>query len=580
MLLLGACAGGGPCGPGSVIINPLFEGEAAQQVEGGAGVARRVLRPSEDATIVSDRIGKAEFRFFRLGAVDGADGVQLLFERPLTAVHRLGKGLAVQIDRPGGGCIVWIPRSPVVARFDAHGRVRLDGGSTIGEVSEDEQKGTITFAVNTEAGADVCLSAVVLPHDENQSVRELRFISQLRHATLLKSDWFSVGGPDELWEQLIDGDLFDPRPNPALGMRFPCQQCALAWWSYLQKLHRETGSRLLRLLAREVAWSARARFLSEGEWVHGFWCEQPETHLRFVLDGIHLLISEGEVGDEVDWILDAERALDVVIRRYSDAIDRVGMWFLHDSLELEFGKKGNGLRGLDVSPGNTLCLNTHVQALTVLNRLRNRTDTAHPERCETAYRQGMMALEAIIALHPAEVLYAILGKVVISAVSAKNRPGITARLRRILFFRLMRKPYWWVRRTFPRIVYPNGFIERDMTSSMLADDYHILNLKDLLQLYAQDARPWMERPIEDGMRFASRLDITRALARSPLFIEYQDVLELYDRLFGGIDAAVVDTVARAVRERWSGASLDACINDMIVDEGDRIPDLENFSGEP
>ena len=68
-----------------------------------------------------------------------------------------------------------------------------------------------------------------------------------------------------------------------------------------------------------------------------------------------------------------------------------------------------------------------------------------------------------------------------------------------------------------------------MAASMLADNYHVLNVKDLLVLYTLDPRPWLEPSIRAGVGFLRRLDLQRGLARSPMFLEAVEVLRQYGR---------------------------------------------------
>jgi hypothetical protein len=429
-------------------------------------------------------------------------------------------------------------------------------------------------AINTDGAShdELCMSYVVVADQGTEFEEETSGLAGIRHLPLFKSDWFAARSPQDLWDYLIDGEIYDPRPSRVGGGRFRCQQCGLAWWSYLQGMHTSTGLSLFRLLAREVAWSVRADLLVRGEWVHGMWNEPPETHLRFLLDGVLLMVFEGETSGEDGWIVDASTTMHDVIQRYTDSLDNGNLWFLHDSLEINNAGASVKNDVLGATRGNTLCLNTHVQALTVLNRLRNRAELSHREALESAYQQGLAALQSILALRPAERLYKLLGKCVMPAVTSKKRPGFSARLGRALFFRVLRRPYWWVRRTHPRIVYPNGFIERDMNSSMLADDYHVLNLKDLLVLYSQDPQPWLESVINDGMDFASRIDLRLALERSPLFLEHVDVLKLYHRLFSGGHSQAVDRAAQCVLDQCSGQSLDAAMSETVTAGDLCVPD--------
>ena len=109
-----------------------------------------------------------------------------------------------------------------------------------------------------------------------------------------KSDWFYASRPLDIWKYLINGSLYDPRSKKGIDKRFKCQQCAFAWWNYFSFLHQTTGKKVYSLLQDEIAYSVLLDLSTEGEWGHGFWSEEIETHARFHLDGIHLLISQYE----------------------------------------------------------------------------------------------------------------------------------------------------------------------------------------------------------------------------------------------------------------------------------------------
>jgi len=539
-----------------VIVEVLTDDGVTEQVKSESAVVRREIRPFDGAIIVSDLVGGVEFRFLRLEIGDGPTNVCLAFGQPVTEFRLLGRGFTFHLDESGGGRTVWIPRAPFVAQFGPHGRIDLCRTTTTWKISDTDGGGQLTVDVDSEGESEICVTVVILPEQGLDFAQEIQIVSRLTHPTLLKSDWFEVRKPDDLWDFLINGDVYDPRPSRPTGDRFRCQQCAFSWWTYLQKLHDETSLNLFRLLARELAWSVRADFLTRGEWSHGFWCEPPETHLRFVLDGVQLMLSEGEASGESDWVVDAERVMESVILNYTDSLENDGLWFLHDSLELEDPTQVTTLTTLGATPGNTLCLNTHVQALSVLYRLRLRGGSEREELFEGAYRRGLAALERILKLHPAELLYKLLGRLVLPAVTAKNRPGVSARLRRIFVFRFLRKTYWLARQRYPRMVYPNGFIERDMSSSMLADDYHVLNLKDLLILQYQDPQDWLQPIIDRGLSFLRGMDLRLALDRSSLFVESVEVVRMGGGLSGNESTSDVDTVESIVREVARGVSLD------------------------
>jgi len=88
---------------------------------------------------------------------------------------------------------------------------------------------------------------------------------------------------------------------------------------------------------------------------------------------------------------------------------------------------------------------------------------------------------------------------------------------------------------------------------MLADEYHVVNLKDLCELQRLDPQPWIEESILAAIRFVASLDFERALERNPIWAEWADVLEITD-LGSDVDAIQVEAT---VADILGGKPLDA-----------------------
>jgi hypothetical protein len=88
---------------------------------------------------------------------------------------------------------------------------------------------------------------------------------------------------------------------------------------------------------------------------------------------------------------------------------------------------------------------------------------------------------------------------------------------------------------------------------MLADEYHVVNLKDLSELQWLDPHPWMEEVLAKGIRLAASLDFERALERNPIWAEWADVLEETD-LQNDVDSVQVEATIASV---LGGKPLDA-----------------------
>ena len=116
---------------------------------------------------------------------------------------------------------------------------------------------------------------------------------------------------------------------------------------------------------------------------------------------------------------------------------------------------------------------------------------------------------------------------------------------------------------YPRIVHPCGFIERDLTLSMLSDRYHVINLKDLLTLYRQQPDEWLRPYIKKGINvlqeYVKNNNLADAIQRSLYFIETIDTFYLYDKYIEKICYDELKKIENVIYEKTGGYSLDYCI---------------------
>jgi hypothetical protein len=318
----------------------------------------------------------------------------------------------------------------------------------------------------------------------------------------------------------------------------------------------------------EISYTVLLDMAPNGEWGHGYWSNEIETHARFHLDGIHLLISQYEKTGEQLWLEAAERSMSFVFEHLMEHLDDGSPWFLHDTIEDHhrhhfqstlFGK----------TPGNSLCINTHIQALTVLYRLSrmNPEKTMYLEKFEN----GVRALRRVLDSQPGEVWYKILMNRLMKRKTRKSAQSVIGKLRNVLrnvlegF--LLPRFFWFVRRRFPRIVFPGGFTERDLTLSFFSHRYHIINLKDLLSLYQLTPTLWLRDYIEQAFGFVSRFllytDIKRAVAASPYYIEFVDILFLYSKLIGAVPSEEIRRTEEAIFHQTGGYSLDYASSELV-----------------
>lgn len=486
----------------------------------------------------------------------------------LERVESDSMGLVLHGSGAGSAKTLWLPRRPERYGFDGHGRPGADRGLAKGwtvEAEEGEVRVVGTGHHPDDPGAapfgdgdSIALPFVSIVDPEGTHLRDLTGWSDVERRTYRVSEWFDVSSVASIWNDLIDGDVYDPRPSATTGGRFRSQQLARAWWHYLNALGRSTGKGLYGLLRDEVAGSVLLDLDEEGGWYHGFWWEKMETHARFQLDGIDLLLSQHRTTGRNEWLDAARRGMDYVLEHLTDPLDDGLLWFLHDSME---DRQDHRLRSrwLGRSPGNSLCLNTHLQALKVLYRLSQEEEDEHGHR--TAYRHGRDALRRVLEHQPAGRVYGPLMRGILEEKVPIPKRRVLRRARRRLMKPLRRRLYWRLQERYPRLVHPNGFIDRDLSLSCASDRYHVTNLKDLLLLYELTGEKWLEVYIVGAMEFIrgylSRRGLENALGGSPYFIEVVDIMVLYSRLIQPLPAAEIESVRNGVLRTTGAYSLEA-----------------------
>ena len=114
-----------------------------------------------------------------------------------------------------------------------------------------------------------------------------------------------------------------------------------------------------------------------------------------------------------------------------------------------------------------LCINTHIQALTVVFRLC-RLIPEKKRYCEM-YHNGVKALRRVMECQSGTVFYRLLMFLLMKYKKAMtNLRSMRGRLKEMrLCISFLPRIYWSVRRVFPRIVFPNGFTERDLSLSFV-----------------------------------------------------------------------------------------------------------------
>lgn len=499
--------------------------------------------------------------YFRVASASAPERISVSSTGTVSQALEGGEfGILLRVNYEEGQYTVWLPSASAQFCFDKHQRIATPCERFLSYQWEFQPCIRLSVSQPDQVGEVVVVPYVMLEDPNGQFFEELGSLDDVERRLYRKSDWFFARTPSDVWSYLINGSVYDPRSHKGVDKRFKCQQCAYAWWSYFDFLHKETGKEVYVVMQDEIAYSVLLDMSAEGEWGHGFWSDDIETHSRFHLDGLHLLISQYEKTSEPVWLESAQRGMAFVSEHLMERLDDGGLWFLHDTIEHTqqhhfkstlFGK----------TPGNSLCINTHVQALTVLHRLR----LALPDEGIYAemFEKGVRALRRVLSHQPGEALYSLLMSWVMKYKTRSEARSIWGRLKNRLEGHIIQRVYWSARRQFPRFAQPGGFIERDLTLNFAPDWYHVTNLKDFLTLYQQEPLAWLRSYIENGTAFVRNLDVTNALERSPYYIELIDILHLYDNLIEHVPPEEVDSVEEEIYQQTDGYSLDYYASELV-----------------
>ena len=456
-------------------------------------VSKEFRRTALDFTVVSSRISDshaqygARICYLRVASTGDRTPLTLSSKGLVTrCLSSADFGSLLSLNHEGTEYTLWLPGFQEQFRFDSRGRIEIATGSYLSCEWAFVPRIELKILQSANPGEIAVIPYIILKDPGGVFFDELSSLSDPERRLYRKSDWFYASRPLDIWKYLINGSVYDPRSINGIDKRFKCQQCAFAWWNYFNFLHQTTGKKIYGLLQDEVAYSILLDLSAEGEWGHGFWSDEIETHARFHLDGIHLLISQYEKTDNPIWLEAAERGMGFIFDHLTDRFDDGSPWFLHDTLENKTKKHRFRSTLFGKSPGNSLCINTHVQALTVLYRLGQ--VAPNPTVYTDHFAKGLVALRRVLDHQPGEFLYRIFAKALAQyyrhaapAANPKTRIKNAAKRQALVIV------YRRLKRLFPRLVFPDGFIDRDLTLSVASDHYHNTNLKDLLTLYRQEA---------------------------------------------------------------------------------------------
>lgn len=392
----------------------------------------------------------------------------------------------------------WIPQSPVARRFDPKGRILSEEPASLTAFNPAAGQWAIDIAVRADANLECAVWR--LPPEASGLVDALEQPLVLEMQPIFMwSSHTAMCGPADVYRYLVHGQVYENRFDWRRKRKICSELEAYSLYVALCGLEAATGKKIYGLLMRQILFSVIARQAADGGWHHGEWTDFMESHYRFHNAAMLLLESalEAMPGGSADHDL-TRRALDRAAAVLSRCTDKpaIGLWFLHDSLELsveeteQSGMRWVPSRVLGKSLTNKMILNTHLDAIVALDRYREVTGD---EQYSAQVVSALSATQRLLALRPAEPLYRALywavGLTLLPSTEARQLPLILRVVRRLTRSFLIPQLHR-VKRPFPRIVMPGGLIERHLSRLHFGTNYHSVNAHDL-------ARVWRRFPAAD-----------------------------------------------------------------------------------
>lgn len=511
-----------PSGAAPLALDDLFEPRrwAKGETLVATGVAARERQTSADGAVVVQRDDFVEMPGVTCAFVRIATGA-------VTPLRFVAQGDFRLVTCAVGGWLLeavdadrvsyWIPSLPKLRIFDAHERVLVEQDASVANFGVAD--GGLEVVFDAPPGQVFNWSVWRIAPSARDMVAELQTLLNLeRTRTYLWSSQATIGLPAELYVHLIDGRVYQNAWAWPRKWKFCCDLDAYEIFLRFAGLENATGKRLYRLLRLQLLLSTLARQAADGGWYHGEWTDGNECHVRFMAGALLLLENALD-----EWPDDAMRAalgrgVDFIAAR-TDRTD-LGLWYLHDSVE-ESAEAMNEMhrqtgaivkhfgawtpsRFLGKSATNKMILNTHVDALVVLERHRQITgDARHTE----AIASALAATRRLLALRPASWLYGLINRAVgltlLPAADAARLPLPLRAFKRLVWMYLTPNLYR-LKHRWPRIVMPGGFIDRHLAPLHFDAKYHAVNVMDLVRLWRCFPDEQLQQVIDEGVQFVLR----------------------------------------------------------------------------
>ncbi|AFL75866.1 hypothetical protein [Thiocystis violascens] len=410
----------------------------------------------------------------------------------------------------GSGSHYWIPVLPRAHTVDDQGHLLTENVSEILGLELTPER--LQVQLRSLSGGLLDVVVVKIAPAQAGLLDELsRFNSLETQRYFLYASHGIYRKPADLFHHLVHGRLYNGETAWPTGWRIHDELEAYALYLILSGLEQATGKILYGFLKRLVVMAIVDRQRDDGGWYHGEWTKGMECHVRLHCGGMHLLATALEERDD-PVVKDKLRAATEFIARLVDQTD-LGAWFLHDTLELSRETMNQGpfawhaSRALGKSATNMMVLNTHLDTVIAVDRYRRLTGDA---RFDELIASAQRATTAILAQRPFEPLYRWLYQLIdltfLPVAQARSLPLPVRAVKRMTWKYLIPRMHY-IRSWWPRLVMPNGYIDRALSLTGVSHAYQTVNLWDLVRYRRRFADPSLGDVIDKALHYTQETPI-------------------------------------------------------------------------
>lgn len=392
---------------------------------------------------------------------------------------------------PAGGWLLegeqsfWLPRLPMARQLDAQGHILKETAASLAQLQLDHQG--LRVALAPPAGWVIDLVVWQLTPTLKAELTALTPIET--QAYFLWGSHTCYRRPAELYAHLIHGWVYENRATWPKHWKICSENDAHALYVLFSGLARATGKTLYRLFKRQLILAVLARQAEDGGFYHGEWTDQMESHFRLAASALHLFMDALEESRDPALEQALQQGIEFLLQR-ADRLEG-GIWFLHDSLETTTAGMRQSpfiwlpCRAFGKSESNMLVLNTHLDTTIAVDRA---AALLNLPTWQEAVSKANRATENLLNAAPATWLY----RLIFYSIALSFLP--TAQAAALpLWQRALKRlgwKYWipyfhYLKRQFPRLVMPGGYLDRALSLKGIATAYQAINVMDLVRLKAR-----------------------------------------------------------------------------------------------